>query len=92
MVSNVDVYYLNKNASLFLIDEPDIYLHSDLQRQLLSILKTLGPDIIIATHSTELISEAEINDILLINKSNSSAKRIKDPSQLQDIFQVLGSI
>ncbi|OFY87922.1 MAG: hypothetical protein A3F72_09165 [Bacteroidetes bacterium RIFCSPLOWO2_12_FULL_35_15] len=81
----------NKNASIFLIDEPDIYLHSDLQRQLLAVLKTIGPDIIIATHSTELISEAELNDILLINKVNQSAKRIKDPSQLRDIFQVLGS-
>lgn len=81
----------NKRASLFLIDEPDIYLHSDLQRQLLGVLKSLGPDIIIATHSTELISEAELNDILLINKSNRSAKRIKDPAQLRDIFQVLGS-
>ncbi|MBA5247870.1 AAA family ATPase [Marnyiella aurantia] len=81
----------NKEVSLFLIDEPDIYLHSDLQRQLLGILKALGPDIVIATHSTELISEADINDILLINKSNNSAKRIKDPSQLRNIFQVLGS-
>lgn len=81
----------NENASIFLIDEPDIYLHSDLQRQLLGILKSLGPDIIIATHSTELISEADINDILVINKANQSAKRIKDPSQLRNIFQVLGS-
>ncbi len=81
----------NKNATLFMIDEPDIYLHSDLQRQLLGILKNLGPDIIIATHSTELISEAELNDIVIINKSNNSAKRIKDPSQLREIFQVLGS-
>lgn len=81
----------NKESSIFLIDEPDIYLHSDLQRQLLGILKSLGPDIIIATHSTELISEAEINDILIINKTNQSAKRIKDPSQLRSIFQVLGS-
>jgi hypothetical protein len=81
----------NKSTSLFLIDEPDIYLHSDLQRQLLGILKTLGPDIIIATHSTELISEADINDILVINKVNPSAQRIKDPTQLINIFQVLGS-
>ena len=81
----------NKSVSLFLIDEPDIYLHSDLQRQLLGILKSLGPDIVIATHSTELISEADINDILIINKSNNSAKRIKDPAQLRNIFQVLGS-
>lgn len=81
----------HKNASVLLIDEPDIYLHSDLQRQLLGILKTLGPDIIIATHSTELISEAELNDILLINKVNLTAKRIKDPTQLREIFQVIGS-
>ena len=81
----------NKNSTLFMIDEPDIYLHSDLQRQLLGILKCLGPDIIIATHSTELISEAELNDILIINKSSKSAKRIKDQTQLREIFQVLGS-
>lgn len=81
----------NKDASILLIDEPDIYLHSDLQRQLLGILKALGPDIVIATHSTELISEADLNDILVINKANQSAHRIKDPSQLINIFQVLGS-
>ena len=29
----------SKSASIFLIDEPDIYLHSDLQRQLLGLLR-----------------------------------------------------
>lgn len=38
--------------SIFLIDEPDIYLHSNLQRQLIGLLRQLGPDILIATHST----------------------------------------
>jgi hypothetical protein len=33
----------SKNVSVFLIDEPDIYLHSDLQRQLLGLLRNLGP-------------------------------------------------
>jgi len=81
----------NKEATLFIIDEPDIYLHSDLQRQLLGILKDLGPDIVIATHSTEIITEAEFNDILIINKEYASAKRIKDASQLKSLFNVLGS-
>jgi energy-coupling factor transporter ATP-binding protein EcfA2 len=31
------------HVSLFLIDEPDIYLHSDLQRQLVARLRNLGP-------------------------------------------------
>ncbi len=80
-----------RTSSLFLIDEPDIYLHSDLQRQLLGILRTLGPDIMIATHSTEIISEAEPDDLLIINKRFKSAKRIRHPGELQQVFQVLGS-
>lgn len=80
-----------KDASLIAIDEPDIYLHSDLQRQLLSILKQLGPDILIATHSTELVSEADPNDIVVVTKNAKSAKRLREPSQLQTVFRTLGS-
>ena len=81
----------NQDASLFIIDEPDIYLHSDLQRQLLSVLKALGPDILLATHSTEMISEADPNDILVVTKEARSAKRVGNPSQLQPVFDTLGS-
>ena len=80
-----------KNDSLLIIDEPDIYLHSDLQRQLVGLLKNIGPDILIATHSTEIISEADPGDMLVINKKENSAKRIQDLSQLQSVFSVLGS-
>ena len=81
----------SKTSSIFLIDEPDIYLHSDLQRQLLTLLQELGPDILIATHSTEMVSEAEVNDIVLIDKSSRHAKRMSNPSQLTDVFLNLGS-
>ncbi len=80
-----------RKDSLLIIDEPDIYLHSDLQRQLVGLLKSIEPDILIATHSTEIISEADPGDLLVINKKANSAKRIKDPSQLQSVFGVLGS-
>ena len=79
------------NSSIFLIDEPDIYLHSELQRQLLSLLQDLGPDILIATHSTEIVAEAEANDIVLIDKNRKSAKRIRDPAELNEVFSSLGS-
>jgi energy-coupling factor transporter ATP-binding protein EcfA2 len=81
----------SKNDTLLIIDEPDIYLHSDLQRQLVHILKTIGPDILIATHSTEIISEAEPDDLLIINKRFMSAKRITDPIQIRGVFEALGS-
>lgn len=80
-----------KNSSIFLIDEPDIYLHSDLQRQLLVILRSLGPDILIATHSTEIISEAEPDELIIINKRLRSARRIRQSGELQLVFNMLGS-
>lgn len=81
----------SRKVSLFLIDEPDIYLHSDLQRQLLGILRTLGPDILIATHSTEIITEAETDDIVIVDKRRKRAARIRNPSQLDTVFRMLGS-
>ena len=81
----------SSDKALFLIDEPDIYLHSDLQRQLLGLLRNLGPDILIATHSTEIITEAETDDIILINKRRRTGRRIRDPSELGDVFMALGS-
>jgi len=81
----------SSEKSLFLIDEPDIYLHADLQRQLLGLLRNLGPDILIATHSTEIITEAEADDIILISKKRKSARRIKHPSELSEVFAILGS-
>lgn len=78
-------------ASLLVIDEPDIYLHSDLQRQLVALLKDLGPDILIATHSTEIIAECEPTSLLNINKRKTAASRVKDVSQLKRVFQALGS-
>lgn len=80
-----------KTSSIFLIDEPDIYLHSDLQRQLIGILRSLDSDILIATHSTEIISEAESDDIVIVNKRKSNARRVRHPGELQDIFHALGS-
>lgn len=80
-----------KNASILVIDEPDIYLHSDLQRQLVALLKDLGPDIVIATHSTEIIAECEPTSLLTINKKKNVASRVKDVSQLKRVFAALGS-
>jgi len=78
-------------ASLLVIDEPDIYLHSDLQRQLVALLRDLGPDILIATHSTEIIAECEPTSLLAINKRKSAASRVRDVSQLKRVFSALGS-
>lgn len=81
----------SRDDSILVIDEPDIYLHSDLQRQLVGLLKSLPCDVLLATHSTEIISEADPGDLLVVNKKGKGAKRISDPQHLQIVFGMLGS-
>jgi len=81
----------SKDSSLLVIDEPDIYLHSDLQRQLVHLLRTGGFDVLLATHSTEIVSEAEPDELVIVNKRWQSARRVKNPAQVQEVFGVLGS-
>ncbi|MDI1301935.1 MAG: AAA family ATPase [bacterium] len=78
-------------ASLVVIDEPEIYLHPDIQRQLLNILRNLKADVLLATHSVEIMGEADPAEILLINKSLRSASRLKDIEGVQLALQSLGS-
>ena len=81
-----------KDATVLVIDEPEIYLHPDVQRQLLGILRTLGPNVLIATHSTEVMSEADPSEIVLIDKTKRSGERLKDVVAVQAALEQIGSL
>lgn len=78
--------------TVLIIDEPEVYLHPDVQRQLLGILRDLGPDIIIATHSTEIMADADPSEILLIDKSRRAAERLRDVEGVQAAMDLVGSV
>jgi hypothetical protein len=78
--------------SLLVIDEPEVYLHPDVQRQLLGILRAAGPDVLIATHSTEIMGEADPSEILLVDKEKRSAERVRDIAGVQTALDAIGSI
>jgi AAA domain, putative AbiEii toxin, Type IV TA system len=78
-------------GSLVVVDEPEVYLHPDVQRKLLHVLKEKGCDIVLATHSTEILSEADPGEIVLVDKRRASAERVKDVEGVQRAMSVLGS-
>lgn len=82
----------SKSYSLTVIDEPEVYLHPDLQRQLLAILRDQANEFIIASHSTEIMGEADPSEIMIIDKAKRSAKRVKDIEGVQQALISLGSI
>ncbi len=82
----------NRGATTIIIDEPEIYLHPDLQRKFVSISKNLGPQIILASHSVEIINESDIEDIIIIDKKHRSGQRLNDSRTIQKVVDLLGSV
>ncbi len=82
----------SKEFSMTVVDEPEVYLHPDLQRQLLGLLRDHTNDFVIATHSTEIIGDADPAEILIIDKNKHSAKRVRDIEGVQEALDALGSI
>lgn len=78
--------------TIVVVDEPETYLHPDLQRQLLSMLREHGPDVIMASHSSEIMSEADPSEILLVEKNRKTAGRLKDVTAVQRALEAVGSI
>lgn len=80
------------DSTMVVIDEPEAYLHPDVQRQLLAILREIGPDVLLATHSTEIMSEADPSEIILIDKRRTTGERLRDISGLQRALDAVGSV
>jgi len=79
-------------ASLIVVDEPEVYLHPDIQRQLLGLLRSYNSDVLVATHSAEVISEADPSEILLVDRNQESAQRLKVIEGVQAVLYSIGSL
>lgn len=77
--------------SIVVLDEPDVYMHADLQRRLIRLITPMFPQLIIATHSLEIIEEVTSDCIIPIDSSKTEIKPIGEASSLQFISKNLGS-
>lgn len=79
------------HRSILVLDEPDIYLHPDLQHRLLKLVSRRVGQFFIATHSTEIINAADAGDVIIIRPEARSAKRIRSDSTYTDVYSAIGS-
>ncbi len=84
-------FLINKDTDLLVVDEPDIYLHPNHQRQILHLLRVIYPNILLATHSTEMIGEADPSELILVNKAHRKAHRLVNIHEVQTTLDMLGS-
>lgn len=74
------------------LDEPDVYLHADLQRKLIRILKQQNRQSIIATHSIEMMSEVEPSSILVTDRRRRSSGFSTSLPGVQSIIDGIGGV
>jgi energy-coupling factor transporter ATP-binding protein EcfA2 len=77
--------------ALIVVDEPEVYLHPDVQRQLLGILRDSGANVLMATHSSEIIAEADPSEIVMVDKRRRSGERLKNIAGVQRALESVGS-
>ena len=81
-----------KKSSTAILDEPDVYMHADLQRKLIRILRDKFPQVILTTHSTEIMAEVEPSEIILIDRNRKKSTRVNSLPGVQQVVEGFGSI
>ncbi|MBB5043453.1 ATP-dependent nuclease [Shinella fusca] len=84
---------LSPNVNTLLLDEPDAHLHPSLQQQLVDALEEIvevsGKQVLMATHSTEILRWADHSKILAFK--GNGAKYLRQDDQKISLFIGLGS-
>ena len=80
-----------RDMATVVIDEPDVFLHADLQRRLVRLLEAVTPQTITATHSPEMLAEASVENVIWVDKTRRRAVRGPTASVMSDLSEAIGS-
>lgn len=83
--------FRTSGSATIVLDEPEVYLHPDLQRRLVRLLDSQSAQIILASHSAEVIAEAPPEGILWVDRRLGAATRVKSQKALSSLSAALGS-
>jgi len=82
----------SKRDDTVILDEPDVYMHADLQRRLIRLVKSRNPQLIIATHSIEIMAEVEPEEVLVIDQGRREARFADSLPAVQRIIDQIGGV
>lgn len=81
----------SQGSETIILDEPDVYMHPDLQLKLLKLVKGFFKQVIIATHSVEIISNVSPRNIVTIDKQKKQMSYANHLAAVQEIVNDIGS-
>src|SRR5258708_21344706 len=82
---------LSKGAPTIILDEPDVYMHPDLQRRIIRLIRRRHSQCIITTHSVEMLSEVRPEDVLIVDKRRRQSHFAASIPAVQRVIDRVGS-
>lgn len=88
------VWFISRcpEGSTIVLDEPDVYIHPDLQQKILKIVQRKFRQVVIATHSVEIISLAEPKQIVTVDKHSRKMQYADSSPAVQDLVDNIGGM
>lgn len=83
--------FRNRENTTLVLDEPEVFLHPDLQHRLVDLLEASQKQVVMATHSAEIAAAADPRLVTLVDKSKRRAVRPKSAEQMEALSQLLGT-
>lgn len=80
-----------QSDSIIILDEPDVYMHADLQRRLIRLVSPRFSQLIVATHSIEIMEEVLPESIIPVDCKRRCIKPVGDHALVQSLVEGMGS-
>ena len=80
-----------RERDVIVLDEPDVFLHPDLQHRLVLLLESLGAQTITATHSAEVLAEAVAESVVWVDKTRRRSVAAPSDVTLTALSKSLGT-
>lgn len=81
-----------KDMDILVLDEPDVYMHPDLQRKLAKLARLFKAQTILTTHSAELIAEVPPEEVVIVNKNRKESLPAPTLKAVQAVLNNMSSV
>ncbi len=82
----------SRDRCTVILDEPDVYMHADLQRKLIRLIQGRHKQVIVATHSVEIMSEVAPEDILVVERRKKKSYFATSLPAAQKVIDNIGGV
>jgi hypothetical protein len=79
-------------SQVVILDEPDVYLHADLQRRLIGFLRDRFPQVLLTTHSVEILSDVEPENVLIVDRERPRSEFATSVPAVQTLLARIGTV